>query len=258
MATNTPDQHQTFSQKVWIAGGILSFIAVFLLLLKATFGVLLLILAGVLVAVFLRGLSGLLQRKTRWREGLCVTLSIVGTLSFVVLLFWLMGAKITGQVSQLTDTLPKTVENAKQYLNQSPLGQKLVERFSSPGTAKKAQGLAQTAFKSTFGVLGDLYAVLFLGIFFTVSPLAYKKGLIQLVPPKGQPKAAEVMAKLSENLTKWLKGKLFAMLVVFLLTAIGLVLRPLAGTDSSGAGGTAARADYSCLGCRPVHSCASS
>ena len=47
----------TFPQRVWITGSIFALIIVVVLLLKATFSVLLLILAGILIAVFFRGLS---------------------------------------------------------------------------------------------------------------------------------------------------------------------------------------------------------
>jgi predicted PurR-regulated permease PerM len=218
------DKEHSFPQKVWITGGILALIVVILLLLKATFSVLLLVLAGTLIAIFFRGLSSLLHRRTDWKEGWCVTISVIGTLIIMVLLFWLMGSKIQSQAQQLTDTLPKTIENAKNQLNQSSLGQKIIQKASSPEALKKGQALVQTFFKSTFGVLGDIYVVLFIGIFFTASPNIYKNGIINLVPPQGRNKANDVMLNIGTNLKKWLKGKLFAMLVVFILTAIGLLI----------------------------------
>ena len=225
MATQTNSNKEfSFPHKVWITGGIFALIVILLLLLKATFSVLLLILAGALIAVFFRGLSGIIERKTAWKEGICLTVSILGTLIILVLLFWLMGAKVQTQMAQLTETLPSTIDNAKQQLNQSPIGQKIVQQLSSPDSQKKAASMVQTVFKSTFGVLGDLYVILFIGIFFTVSPRLYKNGLVQLVPSGGRDKADTIMHKLGENLKKWLKGKLFAMLIVFILTSIGLVI----------------------------------
>ena len=214
----------SYSKKVWIKGGIYALIIVALLLFKASFGVFLLILAGALIAVFFRGLSSLICRKTKWKQGACLTISIVGTLLLAVGFIWLIGSKVQGQVAQLTDTLPETIENAKAQLNQSPLGKKIVEKASSPSSIKKAQGLVSTLFRSTFGVFGDLYVVLFLGIFFTVSPGVYIKGIVQLVPTRGQRKCSDLLNKLGDNLKKWLKGKIFSMTVVFVLTAIGLVI----------------------------------
>jgi hypothetical protein len=60
--TNSNKEY-SFPRKVWITGGIIGFIVVLLLLLKATFNVLLFVLAGTLIAVFFRGLSGFIERK---------------------------------------------------------------------------------------------------------------------------------------------------------------------------------------------------
>jgi predicted PurR-regulated permease PerM len=131
---------------------------------------------------------------------------------------------VQAQVAQLTETLPSTIENVKSKLIQSELGKQITQKISSPRTQKQAQSVIQTFFKSTFGVLGDIYVVLFIGIFFTVSPGMYKTGIIKLVPPNGKKQADEVLTKIGDNLKKWLKGKLFAMLVVFVLTSVGLII----------------------------------
>lgn len=223
MATSSTNHDDlSYATKVWIKGGIYALIVILILLFKATFSVFLLILAGALIAIFFRGLSGLICSKTEWKEGVCLAISVIGTLLIVIGLFWLIGAKVQSQIAQLSDTLPNTVENAKAQLSQNPIGKKIVEKASSPGSMKKAQGLASTFFKSTFGVLGDIYVVLFLGIFFTVSPGIYKKGIVQLIPKKGQKKGEDVLNKLGDNLKKWLKGKIFSMTVVMILTGIGL------------------------------------
>lgn len=214
----------SYEKKVWIKGGIYALIIVLLLLIKATFNVFLLILAGTLIAVFFTGLSGLICRKTKWKEGVCLAISVIGTLLLIIGLFWLIGAKVQSQVTQLSETLPKTVENAKAQISQNPIGQKIVEKASSPEAMKKAQSVAGTFFKTTFGVFGDIYVVLFIGIFFTVSPGLYKKGIVKLIPPKGQQKGEDVLNTLGDNLKKWLKGKIFAMFVVFILTAAGLAI----------------------------------
>jgi len=218
------DNAYTFPQKVWITGSIFAAIVIAILLAKATINVLLLILAGSLIAVFFRGLSDLICKQTRWKEGICVTVSIVTTLIIVVLLFWLMGAKVQEQLSQLRETLPSTIENAKNKLSESSLGRKVVEEATSTETQQKAQSLLQKIFTSTYGIITDLYVILFIGIFFTVSPGLYKRTVVRLIPPKGKKKAEEVLTKMAQMLKNWLKGQLFAMTLIFLLTAIGLAI----------------------------------
>ncbi|HEU4901552.1 MAG TPA: AI-2E family transporter [Flavisolibacter sp.] len=223
--TKTNNHHDySFPQKVWITAAVFALMVVVLLLLKATFSVLLLALAGTLIAVYFHGLSDFICHKTNWKDGVCLFLSVIGSLLLLVLLFWLIGAKVQAQIEQLSNSLPETIQTAKSKLNGSSLGQKVVEQLSSPKAAQKAKAVAQTFFKSTFGVLGDLYVVLFIGIFFTVSPKLYKEGIVSLVPPAGKEKANDILGKLGENLKKWLKGKIFAMFVVAVLTSIGLLV----------------------------------
>ncbi|MBA2761946.1 MAG: AI-2E family transporter [Segetibacter sp.] len=218
------DSSLTFHKKVWIAASVVALIVILLWIIKLTFSVLLLVLAGIIIAVYFRGLSGLICRWTKWKESICLAISIIGTILLMAGLFWLIGSKVQQQVSQLTETLPKTIENAKAQLSQSQLGQKIVEKASSPESAKRAQAVVGKLFQSTFGVFGDLYVVLFLGIFFTISPRTYRDGIVSLVPTNGKRKAGEVLDKAADHLKKWLKGQIFAMFVVFLFTAIGLAI----------------------------------
>jgi len=218
------ENNLSFQKKVWIVTGILALAIIVLLLLKVTFSVFLLVLAGTLIAIFFRGLSNLIQRKTKWKEGICVAISIMSTLLIVAGLFWLMGAKVQGQIAELMETLPKTIDNAKAKLNNSLIGEKIVDKLSSKNSMDKVQVFAGQFFQSTFGVLGDIYVILFIGIFFTISPKTYTKGMVQLIPLKGQEKADQVLNKLGDQLLNWLKGKLFSMFVVFVLTGIGLAI----------------------------------
>jgi predicted PurR-regulated permease PerM len=218
------DSNLTFQKKVWIVAGIVAFTVILLWILKVTFSVLLLILVGALIAIYFRGLANLICRKTKWKSAICLLISIIGTLFLIAGLFWLVGSKVQQQVNELRETLPKTIENAKAQISQIPLGKQIVEKASSPESMQKAQTIAGKFFQSTFGVFGDLYIVLILGIFFTVSPQLYKEGMVRIVPKKGQKKADEVLDVTKDHLRKWLKGQIFAMFVVFILTAIGLLI----------------------------------
>ena len=192
--------------------------------MRATFNVWLLILAASLIAVLFKGISELLRRKTNWKEKVTLPVSIAGTLIIIILIFTLIGTKVQVQEQQLRETLPATVQKAQEYLNRSSIGKQVIEKVSSPEAQKQAQKAAQSLFQTTFGVFGDLYVILFLGIFFTVGSKDYKNGLVALVPKKGKEDASNVLDQTGENLKKWLKGQLFAMVVVFVLTAIGLAI----------------------------------
>ena len=99
------DREYSFVQKVWITGGIFSLLIALLLLFQSIFGVLILILAGSLIAIFFRGLSEFIGKKTGWNSKLTMTISVAGTLLFFAGLGWLIGAETQSQLNQLSNTL---------------------------------------------------------------------------------------------------------------------------------------------------------
>ena len=216
------DQHE-FKSKVWAAVGILSFVVISLWIFARTFNVLLLVLTGALIAIFFHGLSGLLKKYTGIKRG-SVVLSILITVILLVLFFWLAGYSVQQQVNELSATLPAAIENVKQQLDNNALGKKITDQASSAETRQKLSGLMQTFFKSTFGVLGDLYVVIIIGIFFTAGYRTYLNGFIALFPNDKKQKTRDIIEKSGDTLKKWLKGQLFAMLLVATLTAIGLFI----------------------------------
>ncbi|WP_373057770.1 AI-2E family transporter [Zunongwangia sp. H14] len=216
------EKEYSFVQKVWITGGILAIITVLLLLFKATFSVLILLLAGTLIAVFFRGISEYIKKKTGWKSGITMTISVLGTILIIAGIVWLIGSEIQSQLSQLSKSLPSTFQNARSYLSDSWLGQEVSERISIQNRDGKMMNVFSTFFKTTFGLLGDLYVILLVGAYLTATPFLYTRGIKKLVPPSGRGKADKVLSHLGHGLQQWLTGKIFAMFVVFVLTAIGL------------------------------------
>ncbi len=227
-----------FKKKLWIAGGIFSFIILSLLLFKAIFSVLLLVFAGVLIAIYFYGVAGLFQRYFHWPAKLSIILSVVLNILLLAGFFWFIGARIQQQVAQLSDTLPATIENAKTRIGENPVGRKLLEKYGSSGNSSKTLAAAGSFFSSSFGILSDLYIVILLALFFTASPGLYRKGIISLLPVKAKEKGDEVLTKIRGILTKWLKGQIIGIFVIAILTGIGLLIigMPLVLTLSLTAG----------------------
>lgn len=216
------DRGLSFRKKVWTVVGILTFSVLLILFIIEAANALLLILAGTLIAIFFTGLSSIIRKNTGWKRWISKTLSIVGTLLLIVLFFWLIGSKIQSQISELSETIPSTVQNLEAQLNNSKLGKEVIEKVTSQESIKKAEAFGGRFFQSTFGVFGDIYVILFIGVFFTVSPHLYVEGAVKLFPPEKQKKVEKVLNHLKQQLRKWLKGKLLSMFVVFIFTAIGL------------------------------------
>jgi predicted PurR-regulated permease PerM len=218
--TSTTD----FQKKVWIASAIVSFFVLLIWMIKITFSVILLVFAGILLAVFLQAFASLAQKYFKMSENWSIGTSIMFTFLLTLGLFFLIGAKIQTQTAELVDTIPSTIEAAKNQLSQSDVGNMILNQSTSDATIKKLKAFGEQFFTSTFGVLGDLYVILFIGIFLAIAPQTYKQGFVLLIPEAGQSKAIDLLNKMGLNLKNWMKGKLFSMLVVGIFTAIGLAL----------------------------------
>jgi predicted PurR-regulated permease PerM len=213
----------SYIEKVWLTVAIVAFVAILVLIARVTFSVLLSSLAGCLIAIYFHGLADVIQRITKWKRVFCMLLSTGATLILLGVLFWFMGSKIAAQIAILSDSLPHTLSNAKLQLAQTPLGRKLLQGFSG-GNPNAFYATASQFFSTTFGVLGNLYIILFLGIFFTVNPSLYKNGIILLVPANNKPLAKTIIDRISLSLKGWLKSTMFSMVLIAILLPIGLTI----------------------------------
>lgn len=191
--------------------------------------------AGVLLALFLRGLSDGLARFTKIPASLALALVILGLLGCMAAAVWLVAPGIGRQVDQLTETLPAALTQLGGWLDSYEWGRALREEVASaatelPGNASltRAGGLASTL----FGALGGYVAFLFVGLFLAVDPETYRRGLLRLVPCARRARADEVLSAGAHILRMWLFGKVVAMILVGILTWLGLMILdiPLAMT----------------------------
>ncbi|MEO8823783.1 MAG: AI-2E family transporter [Ginsengibacter sp.] len=211
-----------FSKKVWITGGIFSLIIILLLLFKTLFGVILLSLAGMLMAVYFRGFANLLNRILNWPANLCVFLSVFINILLLAGFFWFVGARLQQQIAELSDTLPQTVQHLKDQLSQSDMGTKGLYYLNNAANSIKVESVAKKFFSGTFGVISDIYVVLLFAIFFTADPLLYKKGFVKLLPPKAKDKGDKLLDELNAVLKKWIKSQIIGFFFIAVFTGIGL------------------------------------
>lgn len=213
-----------YTKKTWIKWSILAFLVVFLLFFKTLFNIVLLVFASGLLAIYFYGFSGLLQRYLHLPAKVSLIISVLFNLMLLVGFFWFAGVRLQSQVVQLSDSLPGTIEHAKKQLDQSPLGQKVLDYINKTGSAKKTSDLVKQFFSSSLGVLSDLYLVILITMFFVASPTLYKRGLVHLLPENGKDKGDELLDQLVEVLKKWLKGQIIGFFFIAGFTGLGLWL----------------------------------
>lgn len=213
----------TYIQKVWQTVGIVALLVSVILIARVAFNVLLMILAGSLIATYFHGLGDFIQRHTKWSRRPAMICSVAATFIIVGTLLWFMGTKIQQQINQLSDTLPGTVEQMKAKLAQNELGRQILENTDSKHSGDMLN-TARSFFTTSFGVLGDIYIMLFLGIFFTTNPSLYKDGVMLLVPPSRKKMGKHILDRISLSLKGWLKGMMASMVLVAIMITAGLTI----------------------------------
>jgi len=183
---------------------IVSLLVAVILIVRVAFDVLLMALAGSLIAVSFHGLGDLIEKRVKVRRKIAMVISVLGTLIIFGLLVWFIGSEIQKQIAELSNTLPHTIAVANGKLSESPLGKKVLD-YSAGDNSKKLMDTATSFFSTSFGVLGDLYIILFLGIFFSANPSLYKDGILLLIPKDKKELGHRVLDRISLSLKGWLK-----------------------------------------------------
>lgn len=223
-SATTQNDVSAFRKKVWIAVSIAAFMFVCLYLFQILFSVLLLVLAGALIALYFFGLADILQRKIHCSSKVAVILSVAVNIVLITAIIWFVGATIQAQISELSETLPATIQSVKEYIGSSAIGRSLLQQFNATGDSTKTLDILNRFFSSTFGVLSDLYIIFLLAIFFMAAPSVYNKGMVKLLPTKAKEKGAKIILRIHTLLKGWLKVQLIGMVFIGIATAIGLMI----------------------------------
>jgi len=228
-STKTIERELSYTLKVWQTTAIVCLSLIVILFVRVAFNILLMTFMGVLIAVYFHGLADFIAQKTKINRKFSLSISIIGTIILLSAMIWIIGSTVQQQAAQLSHTLPQIISIAKTKLAGSATGQQLLG-YTSGDNSKKLLDAAGTFFSSSFGVLGDLYIILFLGIFFTADPLLYKNSLLAILPPGHETDGSIIWSRISTALKAWLKTRLISMVLVTIVVALGLTFIGLPGT----------------------------
>jgi predicted PurR-regulated permease PerM len=199
-----------------------------LLLLWYAVNVLMLVFAGILLAVFLRGLSGAVSRSTKLPEGWSLAIVIVGILLVVGGLIWWLAPQIAEQAAELRRVLPESIRQGEERLAEYGWGRQIIERMPTVEEAMPngADAFSRVTgiFSSTLSYVVNFVIIVFVGIYLAIGGRTYTNGLVRLFPFERRARAREVVNELGFTLWWWLVGKIAAMIVVGVLTWLFLML----------------------------------
>ncbi|MCL7986818.1 AI-2E family transporter [Sphingobacterium sp. lm-10] len=218
-------EKMSIMRKTALISFVVLLFVLFASLFVKTFSILLLLFGGLLLSIFFQAISNRIHGWTGWHKGVTLTLAFFLVFGFISGVTYLIGNTMAQQYEQFKDGIPKTVKSVESYLEDTSWGDRVKEL--TPSMEENGDQVMQHAgsfFKSTFGFFGDLYAVIFLGLFMMISPKEYKNGIVTLVPKRYKPKADHILSKMGNDLKVWLKAQMLEMAFVFTLTAIGALI----------------------------------
>tara|TARA_R100000935_G_scaffold44623_1_gene67494 strand:- start:177 stop:1220 length:1044 start_codon:yes stop_codon:yes gene_type:complete len=187
----------------------------------------LLVFAGIFFSVLLNFASAWIVRKTPIKYGLALFLVLLVIAVFFFLITLLIGQSMVDQAKEMIETLPRSLQNLKEQISQTSLGQILFNKLPNDlGDLLKNRDEVMSrivgSFSTTVGAIANFFIIIVTGIFLASSPGIYTKGFIRLFPLNFRPRLREVMEKTQKSLCMWMIAKLFSMIVVGVFTAIGL------------------------------------
>ncbi len=205
--------------------------ALFLALLAGIYyaaDALLLVFACILFAILLYELSAILSRRLHLNRKLALAI-VVGLLLLVIGLGgWAMAPQIGEQSTQLAQQLPASAQRLQQMVEQYPLLKRVARDLPQPKELMQYLGKmvpnAGLFFGGLLGAVGNVAIILFVGIYFAISPERYRAGFIRLVPPPKRARAGQVLDEIGATLARWLLGTSCSMLIAGIATAVGLSL----------------------------------
>lgn len=211
-----------------IQAGVLALVVLTSLLLLRGAEVFLVAFGGILFAILFQGGAGWLQDKTGLPNGWALLVTILGPLLLLALGTWLVAPDVASQAAELADRIPKAARQLESRFRELEWANRILEQKEriqeSLPEGSKAVTIAAGFFSSTFGGLGNLVLALAIGLFLTINPGLYLRGLLRLVPLNKRDRAAEVLRATGSTLASWLLAKIIAMLVIGALTTAGLWL----------------------------------
>ena len=196
---------------------------------------LLLLFAGVILAILLRAASRWIERQMRLSAGWALALLLFGSTLLITLGVWLRGSEISSQVDQLQQKLPTAMRQLMAMLPNFNWGRWLIRHGADLQQLPRLIDVLPkvTGFlSSTLGLILGLLLVAYVGITLAAEPETYRKGIERLFTTEDRPRVNHVLDQIEQNLRRWLIARAASMCGVGLLVTTGLYVLhvPLAGT----------------------------
>lgn len=208
--------------RVLSLGVLAAALILFLVLLPAT---LLMIFAGLLLAVFFRAGGLWIARHLSLRPAWGVAIFLLLIVGGFAIGGTVAAPAVSTQIDELWRQLPEAAQSLAERIEKYAWGRELLDRMEQTDLWSGAFGGAATqALGSAFGYLGNSVLLLFIALYGAFDPGTYRRGFLRLFAPSLRPEAGNVIDESIATLQSWLSAQLISMSVVGILTGLGLWL----------------------------------
>jgi predicted PurR-regulated permease PerM len=223
-----PAQPQSTARKTALISAVVATFTVCLFILWYAANEILIVLIGILAAVVIdagvRGLKHLCPPLPRI-VSLMITVLLIGALG-IGFLFW-GGTTLLQQAGQFLHAMQDLFKRFNDFLNAGgnglvPAGAVNIQDLLP--SASFVFGSAKQVLSGALGAVTSLVAILFLGAFLAADPLAYKIGILSLIPKEKRARVNAVLEKVGDVMRGWLLGQCMTVTAVFFFTWPALLL----------------------------------
>ena len=180
----------------------------------------LLVFAGILLAILLRGCGTWLAEHTRLTVGWS---TIISLLAFSVVVFgsiWMFGVQIANQADELFYAVSQAYMQLQDKLQQFHIA----GLFASGASGLSLGSPARAAASGLLWVMASIVLVLFLGLYLSINPRLYTELFLSFFNGRRLQHISSIMEATASALRWWLLGQFIAMAVVGVITTIGLLI----------------------------------
>jgi predicted PurR-regulated permease PerM len=187
--------------------------------------VLLLVFAGLLLAVGLDGLAGGVKTWTPLSRGWALLVVLGLSLAFFAAIGMTIVPQFLAQLDELWQRLSGFGDQAYQTLSRY----NWVQQLMSDGEGQAADAVsalarqAASAMLALIGIVGSLVLVLAIAIFAAADPDLYRRGVLTLLPTRRRERVNETLSATGHALRWWFLAQIISMLVLGVTVSVGLM-----------------------------------
>lgn len=207
--------------KAWIAAVLIACVLFWL-----AGGVMIMLVAAVLGAVFLSGAATTLSRYLPVSKSTSVIVVTIGMFAIAVGTGFIITPIVKEQIDQLTERLPALLNSTQNTLTTSSWGRWTLAHLPSPAAFEEMGqtilGTVPGVFRTTFGGIFNLALIAILSFYLALDSRRHLTGFVRMFPSRHRHWIEDLISRMGGAVRGWLLAQMISMSLLGILTFIGL------------------------------------